>query len=441
MYDRLLKFWDALRTSFWFIPSLMVLASIVLAQVCLALEDASFMKNVPQLYWMYTGGAEGARGVLQVIAGSMITVAGVVFSITIVVLSLASSQLGPRLIRNFVHDAANQFVLGTFTATFVFCILILREVSSLPGEIFVPHLSISVGFILALVSIGVLIYFIHHIAISIQIPNVVAAVGRELDLAIGRNFVQVSEPVTGYDALLAQAALPQGFPDSGLPVVSQGQGFVTLVEDSFLVQTCTSRNCQIQLLKKPGDYAIPGGTIARVWGVDEVDDDLEREINSGLTLENTRSPVEDLEFAFNNLVEIAIRALSPGINDPFTAVNCINRIGVGLSRIAREEKFYSPYVYDDKGVLRLICKRFSFSEIVDSTLAPIRNYGSSSILVTRRLLEVTGELAPVSSTEQRKILLSHARSILDAFLVEQKETSTRKAMQEHFKRVQTALEA
>ena len=164
--------WDELRTSFWFVPSVMAAAAVVLSLATIHLDKATIYDNwIATLGWTFTRGPEGSRAVLSTVAGSMMTIASVTFSITIVALQLASSQFGPRLLRNFMRDRGNQVAMGTFIATFTYCLLILRTINGTQGEQFVPHISVTVGLLLALFSLGVLIYFIHHAAESIQAEN------------------------------------------------------------------------------------------------------------------------------------------------------------------------------------------------------------------------------------------------------------------------------
>ncbi|MBC7706367.1 MAG: DUF2254 domain-containing protein, partial [Rhodoferax sp.] len=167
------KFWDRLRSSLWFVPATMAFLAVALAVAAVELDKAVADDWLLSLGWSYSGGAEGASLVLGTVAGSMIAIAGAVFSMTLVALSLASSQLGPRLLRNFMRDTVNQVVLGTFVATFVYCLLVLRTIRRADEVAFVPHLSVTIGVLLAIVSVGVLIYFIHHISVSIQADQVV----------------------------------------------------------------------------------------------------------------------------------------------------------------------------------------------------------------------------------------------------------------------------
>jgi uncharacterized membrane protein len=173
--------WDRLRSSYWFIPSVMALIAISLSFATIAADTKFRDDMLREQGWIYTGGAEGARAVLSVIAGSIITVAGTTFSITIASLSLASAQFGPRLLHNFMRDTGNQVVLGTFISTFLYCLLVLRTIRGLEDNTYVPHLSVTLGVALAVASLGVLIYFIHHVAESIQVAHIIHVVGAELN--------------------------------------------------------------------------------------------------------------------------------------------------------------------------------------------------------------------------------------------------------------------
>jgi uncharacterized membrane protein len=187
---RLLSLWERVRSSYWFVPSLMLLASIGLAFLMLVIDDHVDSERLRETAWFHRHETSGARELLSTIAGSMITVAGVTFSITIVALTLASSQYGPRLMRSFMRDPGNQIVLGTFIATFMYCLLVLRTIRDAEDDRFIPYLAITVAILLAVLSLGVLIYFIHHTAASIQVANLVARVGESLEKGIDKLYPQ-----------------------------------------------------------------------------------------------------------------------------------------------------------------------------------------------------------------------------------------------------------
>jgi uncharacterized membrane protein len=188
MRVKILNLWYRIQASFWFVPALMTAAAIMLAVVTTAIDRGLLLREDTRQWWIYSGGADGAQTVLSVIAGSMISVAGVVFSITIVVLSLASSQFGPRLIKNFMTVRANQMVLGTFVANFTYGVLVLRSVNASVDARFIPGLSVTIAIVMSLFGLGLLIYYIHNVSESIQAQNIIARVRRDLDHAVDRIF-------------------------------------------------------------------------------------------------------------------------------------------------------------------------------------------------------------------------------------------------------------
>ena len=415
----LLKHWDRLRASFWFLPSLMAAGAVALAIGAVAFDRTVSDRWLHALGWFYGGGAEGASLVLSTIAGSMITIAGVVFSMTLVALSLASSQLGPRLLRNFMRDTSNQVVIGTFVATFIYCLLVLRTIRRDDETAFVPHIAVTVGVLLALFSIAVLIYFIHHVAVSIQTDEVVARVARELFEGIERLFpTQIGRGSDPASPPAPMAALAPGFNGEAVPVAAAEDGYVQIVDAHALMALAVESDAVIRLQVRPGDYVIRGQTLALVAPAG--DDALAARLNRAFVLGNQRTSGQDPEFAILQLVEIALRALSPGINDPFTAVTCVDRLASALCRLARRE-MPSALREDETGVLRVIVPALSFADLVDASFNQIRQHARRDAAVTLRLLEAIASVAgTVLTSQDRASLRRHAQMIVsgagDAFV-------------------------
>lgn len=408
----LLKYWDHVRSSFWFLPALMTGAAIALAFATVALDEAVTDRWLETQRWAYTGGAEGASQVLGTIAGSMITIAGVVFSMTLVVLSLASSQLGPRLLRNFMRDTTNQAVLGTFVATFVYCLLVLRTIRRAVDLTFVPHLSVTIGVLFALVSLGMLIYFIHHVSVSIQADEVVARVGSELIQGIDRLFPQQMGHAAPHSAGAQPGTrLPDEFDGEARPIGAAGDGYLQYIDADALMTLATDEKVLLRLERRPGQYVVKGSPLVMIWPGDRVTEPLERRVNSVFTLGHQRTAAQDIEFAIHQLVEIAVRALSPGINDPFTAITCVDRLGSALHRLA-ERDMPSAYRFDEQDHLRVIVRAVTFPAIVDAAFNQIRQYARSSAAVTVRLLETIAVIAGATHRpEDRAALHRHAEMI------------------------------
>ncbi len=326
----------------------------VLALLVVVLDKAFANDLLERLGWVYSGGAEGASQLLSTVAGSMIAIAGTVFSMTLVVLSLASSQLGPRLLRNFMRDTANQVVLGTFVATFVYCLLVLRTIRRADELAFVPHLAVSICVLLAVVSIGVLIYFIHHVSVSVQADEVVAKVGRELEEGIDRLFPgQLGKAQADILHAQGETDLPESFAREARPICAFEDGYLRLIDADVLMALAAEEDLLIRVEHRPGNYLVKGRAMVMVWPGDGVSKSVFEKINAAFVFGNQRTGTQDVEFSVQQLVEIALRALSPGINDPFTAIACVDRLGSALCRLARRD-MPSAHRFDEQGRLRLV---------------------------------------------------------------------------------------
>jgi uncharacterized membrane protein len=343
----------------------------------------------------------------------MITLAGVVFSMTLVALSLASSQLGPRLLRNFMRDTTTQVVLGTFVSTFLYCLLVLRTIRRAEESAFVPHLSVTLGVLFAVVSVGVLIYFIHHVSVSIQVNEIVARVGGELIKGIdrlfpeqiGRGAPQIAKEPPDVDFL-------EAFDREARPVGSGSDGYVQFIDTEALMALATQEDVVIRLERLPGHYVVADCALVLVWPGNRVVDQLRDRVNSAFGLGNQRSAGQDVEFAVNQLVEVAVRALSPGLNDPFTAITCVDHLGSALCRLATRDQ-PSPYRYDKQDQLRVIARIATFPVITDAAFNQIRQYGRSSAAVMIRLLETIAVVAGFAHRPaDRAALLRHAEMIV-----------------------------
>ena len=438
----LLKYWDRLRSSFWLVPAAMACLAVALALSAVELDRAVADDWLQRLGWSYSGGAEGASLLLGTVAGSMIAIAGTVFSMTLVALSLASSQLGPRLLRNFMRDTANQVVLGTFVATFVYCLLVLRTIRRADEVAFVPHLSVSIGVLLALVSIAVLIYFIHHVSVSIQADEVVARVGKELEGGIDRLFPsQLGEPRSEAATASGEAALPAAFAGEARPVGAAEDGYLQRVDADALMALASEEDLVLRLERRPGHYLVKGRAIVMVWPGSRVTESLVGKMNAAFLLGNQRTAAQDVEFSFGQLVEIAVRALSPGLNDPFTAIACVDRLGSALCRLARRD-MPSPARLDALGRLRLVAPGPTFAGVVDTAFNQIRQSARSNPAVAIRMLDAIAHVAgQLRRAQDAACLQRHADMIIrgareavpeadDLLNVEARFTEATQALQE-----------
>ena len=412
MRTRLRHLWEVVTTSYWFVPTIMSLAAVGLAFLLLRIDRGGIGSH-QWLGWLYAGGADGAKTLLSTVAGSVVTVAGVAFSITIATMSQASTQFGPRLLRNFMRDTGNQVVLGTFVATFLYCLLVLRTThgETERGREFVPHASVTVAVMMAAASMAVLIYFIHHVSVSLQAPAVVAASAADLRRVIE----QLPEDVDGSAVPVASAprhgALPPTFERDARPVASTHDGYVQAVDYHELVALAEQHDLIVRLEYRAGGHVMKGAVLARVWPAERGGPELSEKVNATFMCGRRNTPEQDVEYAVRQMVEIAVRALSPGVNDPFTAINCIDALGSGLCFVARHG-LPGPHHYGRDGKLRLVAPVTTFPGLTDAAFNQIRQYGRASVAVTIRLLEVIAECAQQMRTdEQRRALLQHAEMV------------------------------
>lgn len=379
------KHWQAIRTGYWFLPGTLALLAVLAAFASLA-ADAALDYRAPA--WLVPGGAAGARETLATIAASMITVAGVVFSITIVAFSLASQQFGPSLLRNFMRDTVNQLVLGIFVATFLFCVVVLQGVDE--GGV-LPSISISIALVLALLGLGVLIFFIHHIAQTVRIPYLLARVRSELERSIDRLYPESlgSEPPEE----LEPEPLPNGFERDAVVVLARADGYVQLVEEEALLALLTEHDLVLEVLRRPHDYVAEGEALVRVFPSGRAADTVCERVRQCIAIGEERTVEQDVVHGVQQIAQVALRALSPALNDPFTGNTCIDQLSATLMRLAGR-KLPAPYRTDRGGSVRIHTRPVSFPEVLDAAFEPIRQAGAHQPAVVENLLSRLSRVEP-----------------------------------------------
>lgn len=404
MKTHLQKLWDSLRSTYWFMPLLMSFSAVVVWLGTRLLDNALTQAGRLPLPWLYNDDFNSIRTLLLTIIATMIGVIGVVFSIVMVPLTLAASQFGPRLLRNFLRDTYTQVTLGLFTATITFCLLVLLQLRTEDMEA-LPQVSINVALLLGLASFGVLIYFISHVATSIQAPVLASEVSDELHAAIEREFPHAI-PAVPNASPVAEEAVPPGAPDK--IILAEKSGYVQVRDDNSLLTLAQKENMVIQLLREPGDFMVAGTPLVRIWCAVPLKKEVAASINEAFIVGAQRTLVQDVTFGINELVEMAVRALSPAINDPFTAMTCLDWLGTALCRLCTRALPQSTQ-YDSTHMVRLITNPVTFTQLTDAAFNQIREYGRTSTAVLVRLLETIIVVAQCACTEgQRRALLHHA---------------------------------
>lgn len=403
---------ERLRTNLWLVPSLLTLGACVLFVVTILIDHAVSHGDFALPQWMNLGDADASRTLVIGIAAAVITVAGVVFSVTIVVLTLASQQFGPRMLRNFIRDVGTQVSLGAYVAAFVFSILALFAIGGPASSPFVPHLTIDVCLFLTLVDVVVLIYFIHHIATMIQLPQVMASIARDLRLSVQEYAREAArQPAVQRSDDLGETR--DRLRREGATVNASTSGYLQYVRHEILTTIATSNECTIELLYRPGHFVTEGLPMARIWppqAAARVESALRHSHSAG----PHRTLAQDPVFAIDQLVEIAIRALSPAVNDTFTALTCIDWLTDGLSLITRTPIPDSVH-RDDASVIRLIEMSPSYARVVDRATDKVRQAGQGMpAVLTRQIDGFRKVLAVCQTSEQYDVLMRQVHMIARA---------------------------
>ncbi len=429
---------EALRTTLWLFPTVMVVGAAALFAATYAIDRAAADGALHLPGVLNTDSADAARQVLIGIAAAVITVAGVVFSITILALTLASQQFGPRMLRNFIRDRGTQFTLGAFVATFVYSLLTLGSVSSQGARAFVPALSITVALALTLGSVVVLIYFIHHVAHAIQLTSVVATIAGDFQSTVADLFVEQAElgPAPGHAGLSVPELMVRMSGD-GATVPATGSGFLQAVGHDRLIRIAASANAVIRLLNRPGHFLVEGLPLAVVWPA-EAAPEVARALRRAHVVGPHRTLTQDLGFAADQLVEIALRALSPAVNDTFTALNCIDWLGDGLCKVSARPLPDGIY-RDRQGQVRLIDPVITYPRLVKGAFDKIRQAGRGMpAVLIRQLQNLEKIMQYVTTVEQRETLICHADMLLRASEESVSEKNDRRDVHDAYDRVVAA---
>lgn len=419
-----------LRSSFWFLPVLIVIAAIGLALSMIETDrryGAEFMRWSPR--W-FDNDPEGARSMLQAIAGSMATVAGVVFSITIVALALASTQYSPRVLRNFMRDRLNQAMLGIFIGVFIYCLLVMRSISSGNGT-FVPSTALLVAVSLAIVASVTFIFFIHHIAASIQASELTKAITKETVVALDEAFPPRSSVMQE-----SEKGLETGLPWQPLP--AQDVGYIQTVDLEALVDFACAYDTIVRMDCGVGDFVAPGWAMASIAGVEPASTEMVEEINRIYAIDGYRTIDQDAAFGFRQLVDVALKALSPGINDTTTAVTCIEHLTALLSHCAPHSE-RAPWQLRD-GVLRLIEKPYSFAYLVALAFEQIRENAKRNTEILLRLMAAIEKVSGWIGDPDRLLpLQAQLQAIAETIDAESRTAHERCRLQEKLTAVRACL--
>ena len=436
-WTRPLAAWNRLRSTYWFMPAVMTAVAAAMAIVCVEI-DRYTGADAPWLGWAYGGGADGARALLSAVAGSTITVVSLTFSVTIVALTVSAQHFGPRLLSNFMRDTAAQVVLGMFIGTFAFCLLVLRTVRADADDYaqFIPHLSVTVAVILAMLSVAALIYYLHHVAASIQVSQIALNVTRDLEAAIDRLYPDHA----GADQEPPPAPLPP-VPDDAAAIRADASGYVQAIDLDAVMALVERHDAMAWLDRRPGDFVIAGAVLATVSPPPADRDGFAKALRDAYVLGADRTAWQDAEFAIEQLVEVALHALSPGINEPFTAITCIDRLAQGLSILAGR-RLPADVLEDSAHRPRVVAPPRSFAGLLHAAFDPILLNAGANPAIYSRLLERLAALAEVASRPKDHAAIADlAASVRDAAQVQLRDERHRRSIDERFAVVNAAQSA
>ena len=404
--------WDRLRVSFWFAPAIMALAAILLAWAMYGVDARVPNEALESSRFVLSGSVDQLRGMLVTIATTVLATAGVVFTLLTLPLSTVVAQYGSRLLRVFLGDRTTQTVLGMFVGTFVYCIVAATTIESAEVQPDGPQITATMGLLLMMTTFGALILLVQHISTMLQAPNIAAAAGAEL-LYIAR--VENPDEVGNRDDIsrLAQNDRLETMETETYPVRVRRNGYIQSIDPAILLTLAQEEDLVVRLLHKPGDFVWDGVAVAAVWPAIQVDERLDKQLRRAFRVGNQRTPTQDVECAINQLVEMAVRAMSPAINDPFTAMTCLDHIGVGLALFVRQGE-ENLNTYDRRGKLRLVFEPVTFDVLLSAAFDMLRHAGCDNATVLLHMLEVIDSISRETASPEARRKLSRHVSLIQA---------------------------
>lgn len=410
MLLRIKFFYQKITSSFWFLPSFILLMNIVLAVVLIWVDRQYPITPSGLLNVIFSKNADSGREVLNIIAGSMSGIAGTVFSITLVILQLATSQLGPRLLNNFMYQRINQIVLGQYIGLFLYCLIVINSIRDGEGYKFIPHISIIAAIIFAIVNIFMLIFYIHSVSMSIQPSKVIYQLGKNLKNKADELYPDLDGDV--HEAFLEDVKNRHYVTKM---LRTPKSGYIQYFDIDGLLEFSEEHRVIIEVLQRPGAYIVEGQPIFELLGTEQlnIEDSELDSLFSNYEVYRSKSLFQDTEFAILQIVEIASRALSPGINDPHTAIICIDQLTDSLNMLGRTEQ-PKPYITKDAKKVMLIVNQRGFEHFLDTAFDEIRFFGASTPSVIFRLMESIEKLLVGDMPVESKVAVQrYAKKIME----------------------------
>ncbi|BDW95162.1 hypothetical protein MACH10_08470 [Thalassospira tepidiphila] len=420
MVQRLIRVWEFLTYSLWVSPLLFALGGAAFAVGIMAAPQDILRDMFPSLLPGFNE-IQAVRGLLETLLATLVTLTTFALSITMVVLTLAAGSLGPRMIRNFMGDNKTQNALGTFVGSILFLITSLMLMGEKPDSAPVPHLAVTVGIALFVISVFVLILFVHHLGRSIVADEVIQRVGKNLEETIQSASNTLTDPIKAAERAQTTLPDPQDIPrDQAICVASSG--YVQGVDYEKICEIAKQTDTRISLVIRAGQHVLIGDIVGRIVPLNDdvskpAQDNIEQchaDILEAIMIGSHRTAMLDVEFALRQLVEVALRALSPGINDPFTAIAAIYRLGDALPH-AMQFRYPVGIWRDDDDEVRLHALMSDFGGMLGAAYDQIRQSATTKPDVLLPMAEILESLMRLAETDhQREVLRTHARMIANA---------------------------
>ena len=379
-------------------PSLIVLVSIACAVALIETDSTVNDRWLARWPRMFGAGAEGARGMMSTIAGSMMSVVGVTFSMTLLALALASSQYTSRILRNFIRSRVTQVVLGIFAGIFTYCLIVLRTIRGGDEGAFVPSLAVFFGVVLALGGVGVLMFFIHHIASSIQASSIIASVAQETIVAIDRLFPEQlgQGPGENDEDQVLQSLANRNW----RAIHAKESGYIQSVDNAGLLSLAREHTTIVRMEHGIGEFVVQKTALASLALEDPPDQETIAALLSTFSISRHRTVEQDAAFGIRQIVDVALKALSPGINDVTTAVTCVDYLTAILARLAPRQ-IPSSCRYEE-GELRVIAKGPGFESLLAESFDQIRGSANGNVAIMLRMLDALQAIASLTASPSRR---------------------------------------
>ncbi len=403
MRNLIIEIVDRLSASYWFIPITLSVLAIIAAIFTLQLDIryGDVLTEILEPLGLLNIQASDARSVLTVVASSMITVAGTVFSLTMVVLTLATQQYGPLVVSNFMRDRINQFSLGAFVATFIYCLILLLG-GGTASTASVPAFSGLITVVLAMFNAFLLIYFIHHVSQSVQPNYIINSIASKLISALDEIF----PARVGIDSREAsnEITLPSDFEDMTRFYLmhSKQSGYLQFVDADEIIKLASENDLILKFDYRPGVYIIEGEILVWVYPKERVTGAVLDQLYQSISLGAERTLVQDSELMITQLEQIALRAISPAINDPNTASLCIDQLGTALAKLARKDQVPSAIRLGEDGHVRVVTDPLDFREFLGTAFDEIRHHGVNDPMIAAHLLHTLEKIVPSLSIDNER---------------------------------------